>query len=83
MNFSKKICTLNSENVAQNFVRLAEHFLPATYCFDEREILCDLRNISFPQLFVSMSAKYFQLKALKTMEIFSVEQMRRGPKKMK
>ena len=26
--FNKKISTLNSENVAQNFVRLARHFLP-------------------------------------------------------
>ena len=25
---NKKIYTLNSENVAQNFVRLARHFLP-------------------------------------------------------
>ena len=48
-----------------------------------RKILCDLRNISFPQLFVSMSVKYFQLKALRAMEIFSVEQMRGGPNKMK
>ena len=59
--FNKKIYTLNSENVAQNFVRLARHFLPAT--------------------FVSMSVKYFQLKALKAMEILRGEQMR-GPRKM-
>ena len=41
-----------------------------------RKIWCDLRNISFPQLFFSMSRKYFQLKALKAMEILSDEQMR-------
>ena len=29
--FNKKGYTLNSENVAQNFVRLARHFLPATF----------------------------------------------------
>ena len=45
------------------------------------KIFCDLRHISFPQLFVSMSAKYFQLKALKTLEILRGEQMR-GPTKM-
>ena len=28
-------------------------------------------KISFPKLFVSMSPKYFQLKALKAMEILS------------
>ena len=39
------------------------------------------RKISFPQLFVSMNSKYFQLKALKTMEILSREQMR-CPRKM-
>ena len=39
------------------------------------------RKISFPQLFISMSAKYFQLKARKAMEILSSEQMR-GPRKM-
>ena len=33
-------------------------------------------KISFPQLFVSMSVKYFQLKAVKAMEILSHEQMR-------
>ena len=38
-------------------------------------------KISFPHLFISMSAKYFQLKALKTMEILSREQMR-DPRKM-
>ena len=38
-------------------------------------------KISFPQLFVSMGAKCFQLKALKTMEILSREKMR-GPRKM-
>ena len=43
-----------------------------------RKIFCNLRDISSPQLFVSMSAKYFQLKA---MEILSGEQMR-GPRKM-
>ena len=46
-----------------------------------QKILCDLRDISFPQLFVSMSAKYFQRKALKAMQILSDEQMRR-PRKM-
>ena len=39
------------------------------------------RKISFVQLFVSMTSKYFQLKALKAMEILSREQMR-GPRKM-
>ena len=46
-----------------------------------RTILCDLRSISFPQLFVSMSSKYFQFKALKIMEILIGEQMR-SPRKM-
>ena len=32
------IYTLNSENVAQNILRLAPHFLPATFCFNEHEI---------------------------------------------
>ena len=41
-----------------------------------RQILCDFRGISFPQIFVSMSTKNFQLKALKAMEILSGEQMR-------
>ena len=45
------------------------------------EIFCDLCDISFPQLFVLTSAKYFQLKALKAMEILSGEQTK-GPKKM-
>ena len=36
---------------------------------------------SFSQLFVSMTAKNFQLKALETMEILSHAQMR-GPRKM-
>ena len=35
------------------------------------------RKISFPQLFVLMSVKYFQLKALKAMGILSREQMRK------
>ena len=39
------------------------------------------RKISFVQLFVSMNSKYFQLKALKAMEILSCEQMR-GPRKV-
>ena len=38
-------------------------------------------KISFPQLFVSMSTKYFQLKAVKALEILSRKQMR-GPRKM-
>ena len=38
-------------------------------------------KISFPQLFVSMNAKYCQLKALKAMKILSREQMR-GSRKM-
>ena len=46
-----------------------------------RKILCNLRDISFPQLFVLMSAKYFQLKARKAMEILSDEQIR-GPRKI-
>ena len=36
--FNKKIYTLNSKNVAQNFVRLGRHFLPVTFCFNERKI---------------------------------------------
>ena len=40
------------------------------------KILCDLGDISFQQFFVSVSVKYFQLKALKAMEILSGEQMR-------
>ena len=39
------------------------------------------RKISFPQLFVSISAKYFQLKARKAMKILSREQVS-GPRKM-
>ena len=39
------------------------------------------RKISFPHLFVSMSVKYFQLKACKATKILSREQMR-GPRKM-
>ena len=39
------------------------------------------RKIPFPQLFVSMSAKYFQLKASKAMKALSHEQMR-DPRKM-
>ena len=39
------------------------------------------RKVSFRQLFVSMSAKYFQLKALEAMEMLSLEQMR-GTRKM-
>ena len=38
-------------------------------------------KISFPQLFVSMSAKYFQLKAVKAMETLSRKQIR-APRKM-
>ena len=36
--FQQKIHTLNSENFAQNFVRLALHFFPAVFHFNEREI---------------------------------------------
>ena len=39
------------------------------------------RKISFPQLFLSISAKYFQLKACKAMKILSREQVR-GQRKM-
>ena len=46
-----------------------------------RKILCDLRSIFYSQRFVLMSTKYFQLKALKVMEILSGEQMR-GPRKI-
>ena len=46
-----------------------------------RKILCDLHDISFPQLSVSMSANYFHIKALKAMEVLSGKQMR-GPRKM-
>ena len=45
------------------------------------KMLCDLRDISFRQLFVSMSTKYLQLKAVKAMEILSGEQMK-TPRKM-
>ena len=38
------------------------------------------RRISFPQLFVLISAKYFQHKARKAMEVLSSEQVR-GPRK--
>ena len=40
------------------------------------------RKISFSQLFISISAKNFQLKALKAMKILTREQMR-GPRKCK
>ena len=33
--FNRKIYTLNSENVALNFVRLPGYFLPANFCFNE------------------------------------------------
>ena len=46
-----------------------------------RKILCDLRDISVPQIFASKRANYFQLKALKVMEILSGELMR-GPRKI-
>ena len=46
-----------------------------------QNILCDLHDISFLHLFVSISAKYFLLKALKAMEVLSDEKMR-GPRKM-
>ena len=36
--FQQKIHTLNSENFAQNFVRLALNFFPAVFRFNEREI---------------------------------------------
>ena len=39
------------------------------------------RKIPYPQLFVSMSVKYFQLKARKAMKILYHEQMR-DPRKM-
>ena len=39
------------------------------------------RRISFPQLFVSISAKYFQFKARKATDILSREQVS-GPRKM-
>ena len=45
-----------------------------------RKVLSDLGDISFLQFFVSMSAKYFQLKALKAMEILSGEQMKSSRK---
>ena len=40
-----------------------------------------LRKISFPQLFISMSAKYFQLKARKAIEILS-RKLTRGRRKI-
>ena len=42
-----------------------------------RKILCDLRSISFPLIFVSLSEKYFQLKSLKAVQILSREQMQK------
>ena len=39
------------------------------------------QKMSFPQLFVSMSVKYFRLKAVTAMKILSSEQMR-DPRKM-
>ena len=44
-------------------------------------ILCDLCDISSLQLFISMSVKYFQFKALKAMEILTGGQVR-GPGKI-
>ena len=41
------------------------------------------RKFSFPQLFISMSAKYFQLKARKAMEIFESWTNERLEKKCK
>ena len=38
--------------------------------------ICDLPDISFRQLLASLTAKYYQLKGLKGMEILSGEQMR-------
>ena len=35
---NKKIYTLSRENVAQDFVRLARHFLPATFCLNDCEM---------------------------------------------
>ena len=35
---TKRYILLNSKNVAQNFVRLTRHLIPATLCFNEREI---------------------------------------------
>ena len=46
-----------------------------------RKILCGLRDITFPQLFISISAKCFLLKAIRAMEILTGEQMR-SPRKM-
>ena len=34
---NKKIYTLNSENVAQNYVRLARHFLPEMFTFQNHK----------------------------------------------
>ena len=45
------------------------------------KILRDFRDISFPQLFISISMKYFLLKAIRAMEILSGEQMS-SPRKM-
>ena len=38
-----------------------------------RKILCDLHEISFLQLLVSMSANYFHIKARKAMEVLSAK----------
>ena len=46
-----------------------------------RKILSELPDISSPQLFLLIRAKYLQHKALKAMGILSSEQMR-GPRKM-
>ena len=46
--YNKKTYTLNSENVAQNFVRLARHFLSAIFRFNEREIFSSQSHLPFP-----------------------------------
>ena len=48
---------------------------------DEQNFVRLVQPFSFPKLFVSIRAKYFQLKALKVMEILSDEQIR-DPRKI-
>ena len=43
---------------------------------DEQNFVRLVQPFSFPKLFVSIRAKYFQLKALKAVEILSDEQIR-------
>ena len=46
-----------------------------------RKILCDLRDISFPQFFVFDERGLFSTQTLKAMKVLSGKKMR-GPRKM-